>query len=244
VREYRGPGGDKRLWYDPDEIEGIMLDELRRARLLPDATKDDLSVDVEAFVERYLGLPFDINATLDADTLGLTEFIPGRKPKVAISRDLTGSALDEDDATPGLVGRWRATVAHEACHVLLHRLLFELDDVQHGLFSMPAPSAGPERLFRCLKRDVGFSRQVSDWREIQANMGMGALLMPKPVFLSAVKDARSLLGVGQAAIATGSAVHDRLVTVLATRFTVSRQAARIRLSSLKLVHSPDQPALL
>lgn len=244
MREYRGPGGDKRLWYDPEEIEGITLDELRRAGLLPDATKDDLAVDVEAFVERYLGLPFDINAALDAEVLGLTEFVPGRKPKVAISRDLTGSALDDEDTTPGLIGRWRATVAHEACHVLLHRLLFELDDLQHGLFPTPAPVNGPERLFRCLKRDVGFSRQVSDWREIQANMGMGALLMPRPVFLSAVKEARGLLGVGNAAIAAGSAVHERLVAVLASRFTVSRQAARIRLSGLKLVHSPDQPALL
>ena len=79
---------------------------------------------------------------------------------------------------------------------LLHRLLLEVDDLQRGLFSPTQPAGGPERLFRCLKRDVGFSRQVSDWREVQANMGMSSLLMPKPIFLSAVKEGRALLGVG------------------------------------------------
>ena len=125
MKEYRGPSGDRRLWYEPDEIEEIMLDELHRAGLVPNGEQDDASVDIEAFVEKHLGLSFDLSAELDTDVLGATDFIPGHRPKISVNRDLTGSALDEEDATPGLIGRWRATVAHEASHVLLHRLLYE-----------------------------------------------------------------------------------------------------------------------
>jgi hypothetical protein len=244
VKEYRGPSGDRRLWYDADEIENIMADELRRAGLLPDPRQEALSVDIEAFVETYLGLPFDLNAELDASVLGVTEFVPGKKPKISINRDLTGSALDEEDVSPGLVGRWRATVAHEACHVLLHRLLFELDDFQCRLFPATERNRAPEKVFRCLKRDVGFNRQVSDWREVQANMGMGVLLMPRPVLLAAVQQARAVLGIADQPIAEGSVHHSQLVALLAKRFTVSRQATRIRLTGLKVVHPADQRPLL
>ena len=243
MKEYRGPSGDRRLWYEPDEIEEIMLDELHRAGLVPNGEQDNASVDIEAFVETHLGLSFDLSAELDTDVLGATDFIPGHRPKISVNRDLTGSALDEEDATPGLIGRWRATVAHEASHVLLHRLLYELDDMQRGLFESDGSEAPPQQLFRCLKRDVGFSRPISDWREIQANMGMGALLMPKPVFRAAFDQSRTLLGVSGRPIIADSAIHVELVALLARRFTVSQQATRIRLSTLKLIHSADQPPL-
>lgn len=240
MKEYRGPAGDRRLWFDPGEIDDMMVDELRRARLLPDPAQEDISVDVEAFIEGYLRLPFDLSAELAPEVLGVTDFVPGREPKISINRDLTGSALDQEDATPGLVGRWRATVAHEACHVLLHRILFEVDDLQIGLFSKQEQDPAPEQLMRCLKRDVGFDRPASDWREVQANMGMGALLMPKPTFLAAVDQELVRLDATNMPVSAGSPQHDRLVGQLARRFTVSKQAARIRLTSLKVVRPANQ----
>ena len=240
MREYRGPGGDRRLWFDPREIDDLMVDELRRADLLPDASRTDLSVDVEAFVESYLGLPFDLSAELEVDVLGMTAFVPGRRPKISINRDLTESAFDREDTTPGLVGRWRATVAHEACHVLLHRILFESPEEQSCLFPAPDGGGEPSHLMRCLKRDVGFERPVSDWREVQANMGMGALLMPKPVFLAAFDEERERVKATHGRVAEGSPKHERLASLLAARFAVSRQAARIRLTTLKGVKSADQ----
>ncbi len=242
MKEYRARGGERRIWYEPDEIESIMIDELGRAGLLPKTDQDDLSVDVEAFVENYLRLPFDVNAALDADVLGVTDFVPGKRPKISINRDLTGSALEDEDATPGLVGRWRATVAHEACHVLLHRILFDLDDTQRGLFRQ-ADDPAAWRFLRCLKRDVGFGRPVSDWKEVQANMGMGALLMPKPTFVAAAEQGRAFLGVAARPIEAGSATHDELAAILAQRFTVSRQASRIRLESLGIVQAAGQRPL-
>ena len=243
MREYKASNGERRVWYDPHEIEAMMVDKLTQAGLLPRCDQEDLSVDVEKFVELSLGLPLDQHADLDATVLGVTDFVPGKTPKISINRDLTGSALDDEDATPGLVGRWRATVAHETCHVLLHRLLFEIDDRQRSLFVSSECAAAPQRLLRCLKRDVGFGRHVSDWKEVQANIGMGALLMPKPVFLAAIDEGRVFLGVADRPIASGSAMHEKLTAILAPRFTVSKQAARIRLESLGIVHPADQPTL-
>ena len=218
----------------------MMLDELRRANLLPDPSRKDLSVDVEAFVETHLRLPLDLGAELEADVLGVTEFVPGQSPKISINRDLTGSALDSEDATPGLVGRWRATVAHEACHVLLHDVLFEVDERQSCLFPSPQRGDEPDHLMRCLKRDVSFNRRASDWREVQANMGMGALLMPEPVFSAAFDQEIARIKATERPIAEGSSKHEWLVSRLAWRFTVSKQAARIRLATLKGVRSVDQ----
>lgn len=241
MKEYR-VNGETRLWYEPSEIDAIMVSELCSARLLPNADDEDLSVDVERFVESHLGLPLDQYADLESHVLGLTEFRQGDKPKVSINKDLTGSALDEEDATPGLVGRWRATVAHETSHVLLHGYLYEIDSIQRGLFlSDPAPAQS--QLLRCLKRDVGYRQQPSDWREVQANMGMGSLLMPKRVFMEAARQAMEQCGVSSEAIQSGSAEHSAIVDRLASRCSVSKQATRIRLFAFGVVHAADAPTL-
>ena len=150
MKEYRSAGGQRKLWYERHEIERIMQDELVRAELMPDPGEDDVTVDLESLVEDHLKLQLDQHAPLDADVLGMTEFRTRRPPKISINADLTG-AFDEGES-PGIEGRWRATVAHEVAHVLLHRMLFELDDLQRGLFSASeAPhgaglAAGPVRL--------------------------------------------------------------------------------------------------
>ena len=242
MKEYRATNGETRLWYEPSEIDTIMVSELISAKLMPKADTDDLAVDVERFVQSHLKLRLDQYAELESHVLGITEFCKGESPKVSINRDLTGSALDEEDATPGLIGRWRATVAHEAAHVLLHGYLFEVDPMQRGLFrSDVAPTRN--QLLRCLKRDVGYRQQPSDWREVQANMGMGALLMPKPVFVKAAQHAMDAIGIVDSAIQAGSIEHTRLVDQLARRFSVSGQAARIRLSAFGIVHAEEAPTL-
>ena len=217
-----------------------MLDELRRAELLPDPSQTDLSVNVEAFVETHLGLPLDPGAVLQADVLGMTEFVPGRRPKISINRDLTEGAFDGECAGLGSLGRWRATVAHEASHVVLHGVLFEADEEQECLFPNLPQGDEAEHLLRCLKRDVSFHGRISDWREVQANMGMAALLLPKPVFLAAFEQERERIRAGELRIAEGSSKHEWLVSLLARRFTVSRQAAGIRLTTLQGVQSAAQ----
>ena len=222
MRTYRGPEGDERIWFEDGEIERIMEDELRRAGLMPRV--DNPVVDVEAFVERHLKASLDQYADLETHVLGLTEFRPGQEPHVRINKDLTESAMDSDWCPPGVQGRWRATVAHEGAHVVLHRLLFEGDPAQMALFD--ASHSPQTLLFRCLKRDVAYRGRTTDWREVQANRGMAALLMPKTVFMKVARREVS---------DTSPAALEAATRQLAARFAVSREATGIRLRTLGLV---------
>lgn len=231
-RWYRGPSGDERLWLEAEDIETMMVDELVRARLFPSA--ENPAVDIETFIYRHLGARMDQHAELDADVLGQTEFCPGEPPRILVNRDLTGAAIDDDDPDPGILGRWRATLAHEASHVVVHRILFELDEQQGGLFS-DSTSAPPQRLMRCLKRNVLFRGGGSDWREVQANRGMAALLMPQSIFRAVAAQEIGRLGLEARHMVVNSPPARRLATELARLLEVSNQAAGIRLETLGML---------
>lgn len=233
--------GTERLWIEPEEIESRTEAELVKAKLLP--TLDAPALDVEAFVEQHLGAQFDQYASLPSDTLGQTDFRIGAPPLVMVNADLTGAALDDDDSPLGLKGRWRATVAHEACHILFHRCLFNLNPQQGSLFGDSDDEEEPVvRLLRCLKRDVVYGRMVSDWREVQANMGMAALLMPRSLFVAVCQKEISLLGTGRVYANTPEA--QTLAACLSRAFQVSRQAAMIRLKTLDVLAIPGQEYLM
>jgi hypothetical protein len=239
VREYRSADGEERLWYESEEIERLVEDELVRAKLMPSISNP--VVDLEAFVEVYLKCALDQYRPLPAEVLGVTEFQRGQQPRISLNSDLTGSALDDHDASQGIRGRWRATLAHEACHVLLHRILFEFDDNQGELFAVPTPRS--EQLLRCLKRDVGYGVRAPDWREVQANSGMGALLMPKRLFTRSVRAELNSLGKTSADLTAGNSAVIELSRRLAKRFNVSAQAARIRLNTTGYLGDPSAPPL-
>lgn len=197
-----------------------MDDEARKAGLTP--TADQPAVKVEAFLERHLGAALDQHAKLPIDVLGQTVFEPGLPVRVEINADLTG-AIDDGGGLSD-IGRWRATLAHEAAHILLHRVLFEVPLTQGKLFEEePAPS---QTLMRCLKRDVAPGRGASDWREVQANRGMAALLMPRRLFSSVAAEERSANELPPFPLVDASQEGDRLVRRLAARFDVSRKLHR------------------
>jgi hypothetical protein len=231
MKQYRGRDGRERLWFDDGEIDRMMEAELRRASLLPSEAAP--AVNVERFIERHLKVHLDQHADLDASVLGLTEFFAEGPPKISINKVLTGSALDEDETSPGVLGRWRATLAHEASHVLLHRCLFEFAKGNMSLFgSADDQKASGGSLQRCLKRDVSY-QVVSDWREVQANQGLAALLMPKSLFLKIARGEIARAFPGREQVPAGS--EERIVPTLASKFEVSKQAARIRLGTLSLI---------
>jgi IrrE N-terminal-like domain len=241
MKPYRAKDGTERLWINPLEIEDRMSGELEKAGLLPGL--EEPVINLESFVEFHLRAQFDPYAVLEPTVLGETEFRPGANPKISINQDLTGAALDDDESQPGILGRWRATVAHEAAHVILHRCLFNLNQDQGSLFDGD-DSAEPQAklLQRCLKRDVMFRGSGGDWREIQANMGMAALLMPKAVFVPVFREEVERLGCRR--VDRRSCHITPLVVQLAKRFKVSKQAAGIRLETLQLITQPGQADFL
>jgi hypothetical protein len=236
MKRYRGAGGDERIWFEPVEIEQIASSELAKAGLAP--TDAAPAVDIEAFIERHLNATLDQYADLEPTVLGLTEFFRAQRPRISINKDLTGSAVDEDESPPGRLGRWRATLAHEAGHILLHRDLFEVAVGNLELFAASSDErAGGAH--RCLKRDATYA-SGGEWREVQANRAMAALLMPRSFFASVARRELTDIFPGRELVPVADT---RVAARLATTFQVSRQAARIRLETLGFVEIAGQTRL-
>ena len=241
MREYRSADGERRLWFDHGEIEGVMEDELHKAGMSPKS--DAPVVDVEGFIEFYLGATLDQYADLDTDILGETRFVRGRPPFVFINRGLTEQA--EGEVPPsGVLGRWRATLAHEAAHVVLHRSFYELPSTQGSLWDDNSHEAPP--LMRCLHRDIVTNRTPSDWREVQANRGMAGLLMPKRSFTELI---RRTIGAGRSDDLL-SIIHSmksyafkEFLIDISAKCAVSQQAARYRMSALGLIRDDNEKFL-
>jgi hypothetical protein len=199
--------GRKRRWYAPDEIDALMETALRTAGLWPEG--DPPLVDIERFVEVHLEAIVDYGVDLDDNTLGYTVF--DNPAHVVVSRRLTDLATSPT-APLGLRGRWRATLAHEATHLLLHGDLYQTGErtpVQTGTETQ--------------------SPRKENWREIQANMGMAALLVPRRLL---VREVRARIGdqiVFPPVLPDSSWAND-LAAWISARFEVSRQLATIRLT--------------
>jgi hypothetical protein len=200
-----------RLYYEEAEIEGIMADELRKFGYTHGA------VDMDAFLEQHLGV-VPAFEPLPPGVQGATEFWPDGTAEVKISATLSERA----DAERGAEHLLRTTMAHEAAHVLLHRILFLQQS--EALF-------GGQTSRQELCRDVRFTtRYAGEWWEWQANRGMAALVLPKSAVTALLSAIRA------------DANEGTLDTELARVFNVSRQAARYRLQQLKGAPMPGQVA--
>ena len=211
--------GSRRVWYRPEEIEQRCTAALAAADALPVAP--DVQVDIERFVERGLDVEVDYGADLPATILGFAEF--GQPRRMAVRKDLTDAATGPQ-ATIAQIGRWRATLAHEAAHFLLHAELFAPAPARPG-----RPATRP---IRCPRESFDETRPPPDWREVQANMGMAALLMPTELFDAAATTTLMQHGLPVPPVPPSAPWLDAAILVLAERFGVSRQAARIRLRTL------------
>lgn len=244
MRWYDGPEGDQRVWYDEQEIEIMMAEQLRAAR--QHLTLAEPVPDLEAFVEGHLKVELDQYADLPNSVLGLTEFVVGEQPRMFINALLTVAA-DENPARPGARGRWRATIAHEASHVILHRYLFDpaMVSIRQGdvrdpdLAAAAAARQNSDKLHRmeCLHRDVDdartqLDRGARDWREIQANRGMAALLMPASIF---ARVATIHGGMKSNPVEEMGPAGQNLTAQVAATFDVSRQAAALRLRRFGMI---------
>ena len=241
MREYRSPSGEMRLWFDDNEIEDTMARELGRGGMY--SRTSDAVVDLEALLEFHLEVKLDLYAELEPDLLGVTEFATGMQPLVKINRELTAQ-VDENYGSGGILGRWRATLAHEAAHVILHRRIVDHPSEQGTLFSHGRESR--TKSTRCLERNIQFTRGSGDWKEVQANRGMAGLLMPAGTFVDLARDvvgAETMDDLLAHVPAADTRAFSDLVRELAERFRVSREAAGIRLNTLGLTRNSREPMM-
>ena len=177
----------------------------------------DLTVLIEQKVE-----DFDSYADLSAygeQVEGLTEFVPGQKPNVKISKTLSG-----DDRRKN---RLRTTLAHEYGHVHLHSYLWEVETPR--LLETDASN----RELVC-KRETILEARQSDWMEWQAGYVCGSLLMPVSQvkrIVSAYQEDHGLSGI----IGVPTSHAPALIEEIRQKFQVSEEAARIRLIKLNVL---------
>lgn len=235
--------GQMKLFFKKGEIDDWMEVELQKAGLYP--TLEKPVVDIETFVERNVDADLDQYAPLPGNILGEARFEPGKRPKILINERLTAAAIDAENVVAWLRSKWRMTMAHEATHVLLHRSLFPMDRSQQTLFALEDEPSNDGRhgTYQHLERSEGCGGLV-DWREVQANNGMAALLMPRGLFLKLCESERLRLGFSPDSFLEGASETYRLAKALGGLFDVSTESVQIRLKELNLLATPGQSRLL
>jgi hypothetical protein len=177
------------------------------------------AIRIERFVEKY----FRVNTryeVLPHNILGYTEFGADGVRAVVIT-----SSLDDEG---GRVSerRIRTTLAHEAGHGLLHAHLFSGGSKPSYLFADDGDR--PEILCRDVQGERETKGPMGQWWELQANLAIGSLLMPRALVARASErfcTAAGLLGLPIfREDQRGAAIRE-----LAEVFDVNPVVARIRL---------------
>jgi len=215
----------QRPHYEPKELDreceaivSAFLKE-RHGTVTYPLTTDDLTVLIERDTESL-----DQYADLSGygrDVEGVTQFQPGRKPKVLISETLATADNRQN--------RLRMTLAHEYGHVRFHAPLWDLEPPSADLLK-----ANPRANMQVCFRDKILDAAQTDWMEWQAGYVGGALLMPVSRVRSLVTEyceSHNLFGIVDQDDSHGRA----LIEKISAAFTVSSDAARIRLIKLGIL---------
>ena len=227
MRTYRSKSGPfaEQPFYEPTEVESICMDELRKFNLYPSAPAP---IRIDRFIEKR----FDIQPTYDdlpSGLLGFTRF--GEKGVVEI---VVAKALDDEGTVPA-ERRLRTTLAHEGGHGLLHAHLFVLGPRPDSLFGEGLAADAPKIL--CREGGISGVGHAEDkkppyrWWEFQANLAIGALLLPKAL----VEKAVALMLVAEGAFGfqiLPDARRGDAIQHLAEVFNVNPIVARIRLEGM------------
>lgn len=223
----KGPFSEQ-PFYSSKEIETLCIHELRAVGLLPDTPAP---IRIDRFIEKRFGRAHSY-ADLEEGVLGLTVFGRHGVQEIVVAESL------EDEGTKSAERLLRTTLAHEAGHGLLHTHLFVMENSQ-PLFGDWSNRQRPT----VLCRDT-ISRAVykGNWWEYQANMVMGAILMPKHLVEQAVQPFLASSGALGLAVLNEESTEPAART-LAELFDVNPRAVRIRLSLLFPSDRGGQPSL-
>lgn len=220
----------KRLFFTSGEVEKLCEEALLSVNLIPGTLS---AVRVDRFLEKKFGISAEYEE-LPAGVLGFTRFGCDGAESVVISR-----TLDEDPSDQSR-RRVRSTLAHEAGHILLHSSLFKRADVTQ-LSLLAAPSEKPKVLCRDEFELSATTRPAYNgkWWEYQANMVIGALLIPRNLVSQAIQPYLQYSGSMQV-----GRVDDRFrqqaIQSLSETFDVNPVVAKIRLDELYPSHTNSQ----
>jgi Zn-dependent peptidase ImmA (M78 family) len=171
---------------------------------------------IEAYAERL-----DLYADMEANVEGATDIFADGRHLVRINRRLSTASH--------LINRLRNTLAHEFYHLFFHAPLYQEKWKQMDLFC----NAG-ERI-ACTREAILLKGKKVDWREWQAAYGAGALLMPATALQRLARDLASTYRPPPYMV--GSQEGASVISRVASRFAVSREAAKVRLLQKGLLAS-------
>ena len=172
------------IYYDLEDVEKIANDELHSVGLFPSSPEP---IQVERFIRKRHGITPDYD-DLPTGVLGYTGF--GRKgaEEVVISRLLA------DERGQVSERRINSTFAHEAGHILLHGHLFAMQPPAKAPVMFRDEVEFSNQRILCKTDTLAMSSVVGGesgydgrWWEFQANMMIGALLLPRSLVISALR---------------------------------------------------------
>ena len=238
IPNYSGPFSE-RPYFEKCEIETIATDELRNVDLLPE---EPAPIRIERFIEKRFRIAPDYR-DLPPGLLGLTKFGANGSVEIVISTSLSE---DGDDVS---ARRLNSTLAHEAGHALLHRRLFSELHLADQTSALTEDIQVDRRRILCRTvdervsdRSASRSTYSGQWWEYQANLMIGALLMPRPLVRDALVPLLTRVGMlGIEALSTAS--REPAARTAAEIFDVNPVVARIRINEVFPPNLDDQLTL-
>lgn len=212
----------KRPYFSYDQIEVICAQALAGVGLLPPNPEP---IRIDRFLEKRFHISPEYE-DLPPGVLGFTLFAPEGPQSVVINRQL------DEDTNSHSQKRVRSTLAHEAGHILLHSDLFGVSSViQLNLLS---PMIDRPKVLCRDDSELSTNNHTSykgKWWEYQANMVIGAILLPKQLLAIAIEP--FLEPAGSLRInRLNENVRDYAAQKAAQVFDVNPVVARIRLDQL------------
>ena len=222
------------------EIDGIGEQYVKA--FCPEVLSHPAPVDIESFVENYLGITPDyqylsnngiyLGMTVFNDTNMVPIFDPGTGRAEYISAKARTIIIDNRLLEESQQHRYRFTLGHEAGHDIFHSAFFGYNPDQLPLFDM-----GTAPMIQC-RTDCGSTSKKTpkfwddhDWMEWHANRLSSAILMPRSAVERLVEGVRSER--------RDSIRRATMVFAVAETFDVSFEAAMYRLKDLGFIPKND-----
>lgn len=201
----------------------------------PEVLSNPHPVDIERFVEYYLGLTTDyqylshngvyLGMTVFNDTNRVPVYIPAKDEADYISAKAGTVIIDNNLLLPGQENRYRFTLGHEGAHSILHTDHFRYNPDQYNLFDSNPP------MIQCRVDNTQYGHTAPivwtdrERMEFQANRLSSAILMPRSA-IDVLVNSLCLWNY------TDSEAASYLGCTVSERLGVSREAAVIRLKEL------------
>lgn len=172
----------RRPFYRPADVERLAEETLLATSLYPPSPS---AVRIDRVVEKQFDLTVEYEV-LPSGVLGCTMFAGGRVHRIVVSSQL------DDDPSRVAERRLRTTLAHEAGHGLMHSMLF--DEAQEASLFDGSEDVQKDTVL-CRDGMVGGPHN-GRWWEVQANMVIGPLLLPRRLAREVVEPFTSASGLG------------------------------------------------